>query len=559
MSAISRTSVRIVLAALAMCALIPASSQAGLESDFDQYLRAASDVWKFQGAVLVAKDGQIVYRKPFGYADHELDVKNRTRMKFQIGSITKQFTAACIMLLVEEGKIKLDDPITRHLPDYPSNPGDRITIHHLLSHTSGIPNYTAMLDVWNRRALETSVADLMATFKDKPLEFEPGQEWSYSNSGYIVLGAIVEAASGMSYEEFVESRIFDALGMENSGYDHREEIIEDRAKGYYLGDDGELKNASFVHMSVPYAAGALYSTVNDLLTWDQALYGEQLLSSTSLEKMFTPVKNNYGYGFMIQDVFDRKLIWHNGGIDGFLTTLNRWVDEKVTIIVLSNNISAPVEDIANSLAAIMFGRPYDIPVKKEPIAVNPASYSDYVGVYKIEEDEYRIITVEDGSLFSQRTGGARLEIFPEAKDKFFFEHDNTVTITFVRNDAGEVISHVVHQQGEDGSALKLEGPEAEEILARVTRADVDPSIYKRYSGEYQLAPEFMLKVWTEGDKIMTQATGQAPIEIFPSSETEFYLTAVDAQITFIVDETDGTVTGLILHQGGRDIPADKIK
>jgi len=539
--------------------MLPTKSHAGLESDFDQFIRAAVDVWQFQGAVLVAKDGQLVYRKAFGYADHELDVKNRTHMKFQIGSITKQFTAVCIMLLVEEGKLKLDDPITKYLPDYPANPGNRITIHHLLSHTSGIPNYTAMLEVWERRALEISVEDLIATFKDKPLEFEPGEDWSYSNSGYIVLGAIIEAVSGMIYEDFVETRIFEKLGMENSGYDHREEIIEDRAKGYYVGDDGKLRNASFVHMSVPYSAGALYSTIGDMLIWDKALYGTDLLSEKSLNKIFTPVMNDYGYGFMIQDVFDRRLIWHNGGIDGFVSTFNRWVDEKVTVIVLANNISASVESIANSLAAIMFGRPYDIPVEKEPVAIDPAKLSEYVGVYQIEEDEWRIITVEDNSIFSQRTNRSRLEIFPESEDKFFFEHDHTVTVTFVRNESGDVVSHIIHQQGEDQPAVKLEDPEAGQILARVTRADVNPLIYSKYVGEYQLAPEFTLTIKTKGNRIFTQATGQAEVEMFPSSETEFYLTDVDAQVTFVLSDADGTVTGLILHQGGRDIPADKIR
>jgi hypothetical protein len=227
-------------------------------------------------------------------------------------------------------------------------------------------------------------------------------------------------------------------------------------------------------------------------------------------------------------------------------------------VVLSNNDSAPVENIAGGLAAIVFNKTYDVPVIKTPIEVDPAIFADYQGVYRIDADQYRFVTLEDSVLYSQRSGSLRRRLFPEAEDKFFFEHDHTVTLTFVRDENRKVIKHITHQMGEDTIAEKLEGEEAEKILAQRQVADVDPKIYEKYVGEYQLAPGFIITVRTKDNRIFTQATGQQEVEIYPRSETEFFLKVVDAQITFVADQS-GSVTGLVLHQGGQDMPADKIK
>ena len=533
-----------------------------LEKELDDYLNACHEIWKFHGAVLVAQNGEVIFKKGYGMANIELGVPNSPEMKFQIGSITKQFTATAIMQLQEKGLLNLDDPITKHLPEYPQETGDKITIHHLLSHTSGIPNYTDIPDIMSRKSLPVTVDELLAIFKDKPLEFEPGEKYKYSNSGYVVLGAIVEAVSGKTYEDYIQENILEPLNMHNSGYDHRDRIIENRAAGYTQDEKGDLRNADFVHMSAPFAAGALYSTVEDMLIWDQALYTEKVLKKSSLQRMFTPVKKNYGYGWVIEENFGRKQIGHNGGIDGFHTTFNRWVDDNVCIAVFSNNDSAPVENIASGLAAIIFEKPYDVPVIKTPIDVDPKVFADYEGVYEIEEDDYRFVTSEDTALYSQRGTSVRFRLYPEAEDKFYFEHDHTVTLIFVRDGNGKVIRHVIHQRGEDNPAEKLEGEKAEKILAEKKAkeevAEVDPEIFERYVGEYQLGPGFILTVRTRENRIFVQATGQQEAEIFPKSETEFFLKVVDAQITFEVDE-NGKATSLILHQGGQDMPAEKIK
>jgi CubicO group peptidase (beta-lactamase class C family) len=552
----------LVILALLVFAFLADVQAAKLEKQLDDYLKAAHDVWKFHGTALVAKDGKVTFRKGYGMANIELGVPNTPEMKFQIGSITKQFTATAVLQLAEKGLLSVDDPITKHLPDYPKETGDRVTVHHLLSHTSGIPSYTGMPGVMDNKALPTSVDDLMGIFKDEPLDFEPGEKYVYSNSNYVVLGAIIEKISGKSYEDYLQENIFGPLGMRNSGYDHRDKIMKNRAAGYSQDQEDELVNAEFVHMSSPYAAGALYSTVEDMLIWDQALYGEKILKRSSLEKMFTPVKGNYGYGWVIDEVYGRKHIWHNGGIFGFYTSFNRWVDDKVCVMVFSNNDSAPADNMANGLAAIVFGEPYDMPVIKEPIEIDPVIFADYEGVYQIEEGTYRFITPEDSILYSQHSAGARFRIFPEATDKFFFEHDHMTTLTFVRDDGGKVIRHVMHKPGKDTPAEKLGLEEAQKVLAereaKYQTAQVDPAIYEKYVGEYELPIGLNLTVRTREGKIFTQGTGQPEAELFPKSETEFFLKVVDAQITFVLDES-GTVTGLVLHQAGQDFPGEKIK
>jgi CubicO group peptidase (beta-lactamase class C family) len=533
-----------------------------LQKDLDEYLTAAHDVWKYQGAALVAKDGKVLFEKSYGMANIELGVPNTPEMKFQIGSITKQFTATAIMQLAEKGLLSPDDPITKYLPDYPQETGDNVTIHHLLSHTSGIPSYTGMPGVMDNKALEVSVEDLMGIFKDEPLDFEPGEKYVYSNSNYVVLGAIIEKITGQTYEQYLQQNIFGPLGMKNSGYDHRDKIMINRAAGYSEDEDGELINAEFVHMSAPYAAGALYSTIGDMFIWDQALYGEKLLKRSSLERMFTPVKGRYGYGWVIDQPYGHRHIWHNGGIFGFVTNIGRWVDDRVCVVVFSNNDGAPIDAIALGLAGIVFEQPYELPRIKTPMEVDPAIFADYEGVYQIEEGTYRMITAEDSALYSQHTSGGQFRVFPEDKDKFFFEHDHMTTLTFERDENGKVIRHVLHKPGQDAPAEKLGPEEAQKVLAerdaKWQTAEVDPEVYEKYVGEYKLPIGLDLVVRTDQGKIFIEGSGQPEAELYPKSETEYFLKVVNAQITFVVDEA-GKVTGMILHQNGQDFPGEKIK
>jgi D-alanyl-D-alanine carboxypeptidase len=231
-------------------------------------------------------------------------------------------------------------------------------------------------------------------------------------------------------------------------------------------------------------------------------------------------------------------------------------------LVLSNNDRAPVENISGALAAIVFGEPYDIPVVKTPAEMDPSVFADYEGVYQIEEGVYRIITADDTALYSQHSAGPLFRIFPEGDDKFYFEHDNMTTLKFVRDGNGTVVRHLIHRSRGDESAEKLGSEEAEEVLAereaKWQTAQVDPAVYEKYVGEYQLPIGLNMVVRTAEGKIFVQATGQPEAELFPTSETEYFLKVVDAQVTFELDET-GKTTGLILHQAGQDFPGEKIR
>ena len=288
----------------------------------------------FMGTVLVARDGVVMLSKGYGSANLEWDIPNTPATKFRLGSITKQFTAASILLLEERGKLKLDDPIKKHMPDAPAA-WDTITIFNLLTHTSGIPNFTSLPEYKTLQLVETPVARTIATVRDKPLDFVPGEKMSYSNSGYLVLGYVIERITGASYAKFVTDNIFTPLGMKDSGYDSNTAIIPRRAAGYTPSPAG-LVNAGFVHMSIPHAAGALYSTTEDLLRWEQGLFGGKLISAASLAKMTTPFKSDYAFGVMVQTANGRKVVQHGGGIEGFNTFLAYYPDDKLTVAVLAN-------------------------------------------------------------------------------------------------------------------------------------------------------------------------------------------------------------------------------
>ncbi|HOX27200.1 MAG TPA: serine hydrolase [Candidatus Krumholzibacteria bacterium] len=544
-----------LLASLLLIAALPAAA-ADKAADLDAYLGAAQDVRQFQGAVLVAKDGVPVLAKGYGLASVELAVPNTPQTKFLIGSITKQFTATAILQLQEQGKLSVDDPITKHLPWYPSAPGDVVTIHHLLSHTSGLGNYTEDAALMARRSVEMPIEDLVATFRDRPLLFAPGTQWRYSNSGYVLLGLIIEAASGLSYEDYLEQRIFAPLKLTGSGYAHNETILPQRACGYAVAD-GALVNAARIAMSLPYSAGAVYSTVGDLFAWVQALHGDAVLTAGSKRQMFTPVLQDYGYGWMMLERAGHRLIFHNGGIDGFTSHLARYPDDGLTIVVLCNNEAVDASGVGFALAAIMFDQPYDRPMRKTPIAADPASFDDYAGVYRLGESQYRVIRREGDALTSQRTGGPVFNLLPEAPDRFFFTHDHAITVTFVRDGQGAVVAQIMHQQGEDTRHDKIAGAVADSLMALQEVSEIDPAISERYVGEYELEPGFTLIFRARDGRLYTQATGQPEFEVFAASETEFFLKVVDARITFDVE--GGVVRGLTLRQNGRDLPAPKIR
>lgn len=437
--------------ALTFVVLLPASARPDeIPERLSAYMDAAAKVEKFNGSVLVAKDGEILLAKGYGLANAEHEVPNTPETKFRLGSITKMFTATAILILQDRGKLKVEDAVGTHLSDSPKA-WEKVTIHHLLTHTSGIPSYTDDPSYGKSMTKPETVDSMIARFKEKPLEFEPGSKFHYDNSGYFLLGAIIEKVSGKSYEDFLREAIFEPLGMEDTGYDRHATVLPMRASGYDRRDE-VLVNAPYLDMNQPYAAGSLYSTVRDLLKWDRALKAGKPVSKEAMTAMFTPFKGDYAYGWSIGDDKGHKRVGHGGGINGFMTDFNRFPEDGVCVAVLCNVIPSNPGKVASHLAAIVRGETVSLP------------------------------------------------------------------------------------------------------KARVV-AKIDPKIYDEYVGKYQLTPTFALTVTREGDRLITQATGQGKLEIFPESETAFFPKEVDARITFVKE--DGKVTHLILHQNGRDKKAKR--
>jgi D-alanyl-D-alanine carboxypeptidase len=334
------------------CALgTPAQS---LVSKLDTYLGDARSLRSFMGTALVARGGTILLDKGYGYASLELNVPNTPANKFRIGSITKQFTAAAIMQLQEQGKLNVSDQACKYIDNCP-DAWKPVTIRELLSHTSGIPSYTSLPSFATPKFMRIPLSpmEVLMVTRDKPLAFPPGEKWAYDNTGYIFLGIIIEKVSGRSYADYLEEHIFAPLGMTHSGYDNTRAIVLDRAAGYDRAGNG-LRNADYIDMSLPFAAGSLYSTTGDLYRWDRALYTEKVVTRKSYEAMTTPVKDNYGYGLVLAPLAGHKQVGHGGGINGFSTCINRFPDDDAVVIVLANVVQADACRISKGLAEILF-------------------------------------------------------------------------------------------------------------------------------------------------------------------------------------------------------------
>jgi len=429
----------------------------------DEYMNAAVRAGHFSGTILLARDGRPVAGRGYGLANFELNVANTPKTKFRIGSMTKQFTAMSILILQERGRLSASDFICKYIPQCPQA-WREITIQQLMTHTSGIHEYLRLRE-FQQRALPLPVATVIEALKTKPLDFKPGETFSYSNSGYYIAGYIIERASGKTYEAFLQENIFKPLGMSDTGYDDFNQVLPNRAAGYSLEAGGKIANAAYLNMSRPFAAGGLYLTVEDLSRWDAALYTERLVSrksfeaalDSSVDASLKSLTGKYGYGWLTVQQAGRRAQVHAGEINGFTSFLARFPEERATVIVLSNFDNMPVETIARDLAAIMFGEKYELPQARRAIRV-------------------------------------------------------------------------------------------------------DPRIYDLYAGQYALAlaPTVVFTITTEGGKLTAIVPGQPKVELTPSSETEFFVPGVNAQIKFAKDN-NGQITGLVLNQNGRELQAKKIK
>jgi CubicO group peptidase (beta-lactamase class C family) len=417
----------------------------------EQVVQSYVDSKQFMGAALVARDGKVLLSTGYGFANLEWGVANSPASKFRLGSITKQFTAACILLLEERGKLKVDDPVKKYMTDAPAA-WDKVTIFNLLTHTSGIPSFTGFPDYASTEAIATTPEKLVARFRDKPLEFQPGEKWNYSNSGYVLLGYLIEKISQQSYSEFVQENIFTPLGMKDSGYDSNSAIILHRASGYTPSAKGTI-HAGYIDMSIPFSAGSLYSTTEDLLRWEQGLMGGKLLSVASLAKMTTPFKNDYAFGLAVHAVNGHKVIEHGGGIEGFNTEIAYYPEDKLTVVVLANLNGGVPETIANALAQVAHGEKVVLPSERKEITVSPAVLGAYVGTYQLTPDFAIVVTFEGGQLMEQATGQPKFPLFAESETKFFLKVVDA-EVEFFKNDKGEVTHLILHQGGQDQKGTK---------------------------------------------------------------------------------------------------------
>jgi CubicO group peptidase (beta-lactamase class C family) len=547
----------------------------GHVAKIQEVLSLAHKYRQFNGTALVAENGRVIYKQSFGMANMEWGIPNTTDTKFRLGSITKQFTAMLTLQLVEQGKIKIDAKISDYLPDYRQDIGQKVTVHHLLTHTSGIPSYTGQPGFFENVSRNPfKVAEFVKKYTSGELEFEPGAKYSYNNSGYFLLGAIIERVTGKTYEQALKENILDPAGMKNTGYDHHDTLIQKRASGYSKTPDG-YTNAAYLDMSIPYAAGSMYSTVEDLYLWDQALYTDKLVSAQLKEVMYKPFLEDYAYGWVVSNASFKlndqpvQIIRHGGGINGFSTMIVRFPKDKNLIVILDNT-GQNVGRLSDTITNILYSQPYDPPkmsivamlektIREKGIEAGIAEYRDLktkqAAIYDFAEPElnelgYRLM----------RTGKVKeaVEIFKlnvEAYPQGFNTYDSLAEGYMNLKERALAVSNY-----KKSLELNPKNTNAVDMLKRLETpaVTVDAKVFDAYVGEYELAPGFVLRVFREGDKFMTQATGQEKIEVFAESETTFFPRVINAKLTFVKD-AEGKVTGVRLSQGGREVNGKKIK
>jgi CubicO group peptidase (beta-lactamase class C family) len=458
-----KTCIRTVILGLALLAVagcgqigLGATPRPTLQQEMEAFVQAHLANGKFAGAVLVARGDKVLFQGGYGMANQELDVPNTPETVFRLGSLTKQFTAAAILQLQDQGLLDINDTVDRYLPGYPN--GDEITIYQLLNHTSGIPDYEYLESTLTYRNA-VSLDALMAKFSGLPFDFTPGSQFKYSSSGYVILTAIIEKVSGQSYADYLAEHIFQPLGMEATRYDNADTVLPGRAAGYTW--DGDAYHiAEFFDMSNVAGAGGLVSTVGNMYKWDRALYTDALLSPAAREAFFTPTVStgdglSYAYGWFIRETPEHTQALHSGGINGFVTFVIRDAATQLYVVVLSNVEHGAAEDVAQGLMAIAYGEPYDIPGQIPVVEVDPAVLQKYAGNYQVSADLKFTITAEASHLFGQSPGGPKFEIFPTSETDFFAKIAD-LKLHFEVGADGAVTELVIHDGSKEYHATKLD-------------------------------------------------------------------------------------------------------
>ncbi|MGZ8558571.1 MAG: serine hydrolase, partial [Chitinophagaceae bacterium] len=504
-------------------------------------------------AVLVARDGNVLYRKGFGYADVKNKILITPDTKFRIGSVTKQFTAAAILKLQENNLLSVNDKLSKFIPDFPR--GDEVTIHQLLTHTSGIHSYTSRNDFMDRVTKTVSPDTLINSIKKDPYDFNPGDRFLYNNSGYFLLGYIIGKVSGKPYAAYLKETFFDPLQMKNTGIHNAGIKLTNEAKGS-AKNNNRYEEAINWDMSWAGGAGAMYSTVDDLLKWNQALYGGKVLSKKSMDEALTPValKDSkeppvqYGYGLGLSKYRGVDIISHSGGLHGFLTQLAYYPKEKMSIVMFSNTSEPEVNFNPNKIAEAFLWNKMDKQTSYAQSLAKPKDLQVYTGRFEMINIGVLTVTTTDNKLYAQLSGQPKFEIFPLAEDEFFWKVVDA-RLKFVKDEKGEITQSILFQNGQELKAKKLK----EEQIA-----EIDPALLDNYLGKYKLNDKIIVTIFKENNKLFAHPTDQPKLEMLPVSEIDFVIKEINAKLTFIKGE-NGKVTRIKLNMNGMDSELPRIE
>jgi CubicO group peptidase (beta-lactamase class C family) len=442
-----------IIIIILICQLHIFASGQSVAVKIDEYLAAYAKVNRFNGTALVAQKGKILLEKGYGFKDASQASLDDVNTIYQVGSVTKQFTSAIILKLQEQKKLSVKDKLGKYFPDFPN--ADKITIENLLTHTSGIYNYTNDSKFMANEITHSYTRDkMMALFRNKPLDFDPGTKFRYSNSGYSMLGYIIEKVTKKPYEQVMREFILQPLHMNHSGFDFTHLKSADKAVGYLVLNNSIKAIAPIVDSSISFAAGALYSTVEDLFKWERSTYNNSILKQESWQAAFTPFKEKYGYGWIIDTLFNKQVISHGGGIHGFNSNLFRMPQEEIVIILLNNKGNPSLDEITKGIAAIILGRKYELPKDRVGIAVREAVLQGYVGEYELNPNLKMTVKLENGSLKGQLTGQPAFDMFAE-KESFFFLKVVDAQVEFFKGSDGKTDQLILYQGGQKIPAKKI--------------------------------------------------------------------------------------------------------
>ncbi|MEK7951742.1 serine hydrolase [Luteolibacter soli] len=510
------------------------------------------------GAMLVAREGKILFSRGYGLADREGKAAATPDTRFRIGSVTKQFTAAAILHLAEQGCLSIEDPLSKYFPSYPG--GEKITLRQLLNHTSGLHSYTEQEGFAEKVGKPIKPADLIAWFQNAPPDFPPGEQFRYSNSGYFLLGEIVAKVSGQSFGDYLDHTFFGPLGMHDTGLWLNATPPANAAKGYSF-DGKEFKPAPEWDMSWAGGAGELYSTTSDLWRWTEALQGGKVLDAGSLKAArseFTVPKKEtqvlrYGMGLFHTEIEWMPAIGHTGGLPGYLSSVMWLPDSQVTLVVLSNAMpprpgSSPDELLALAARSFLQGE-IAAHAPKVDAAILPAIYPSYAGRYQYPGGVQNI-TVEQGKIFAQLGEQPRFEILPCGPDAFFYP-SVAARIVFEHDPKTHAVISLAHTQ----NGVTFKAPKLGDEPASVTLGN---EVLDAFTGKYQYGPQAVLTVTRRENQLYAKLTGQPEFPIFPKSDHEFFWKAVPASVEF-VRGGDGAVEKAIHHQGGATLNAPRQK